>query len=244
MCPTWIWSGMTIGKLPPPHMSLNKSSLDRHPCWLFCDKVTFWLFNGWVRFSRANPVREINEFNFKTSEIFYLKLNTNKYIRAKLFDQFSIFWPSLPHMAGFFPATTFFRCSPSFLGFWSHAYGYWKYMDLHGLPDISIWSLESLRFVRAIFIRSIFKAPGPPKLGGWPNLSLINVAPRAIWVHKLIWLRMDHHSITFNVFFNWKLPLRHFTINKLAHFPLHHPSPHHHPYQPYLQPCHCNCQPV
>ena len=35
-------------------------------------------------------------------------------------------------------------------------------------------------------------APGPPKLGGWPNLSLINVAPRAIWVLKLKWLRMNH----------------------------------------------------
>ena len=35
-------------------------------------------------------------------------------------------------------------------------------------------------------------APGPPKLGGWPDLSLINVAPRAIWVLKLIWLRMNH----------------------------------------------------
>ena len=46
----------------------------------------------------------------------------------------------------FFPATTFFCCSPSFLGFWIYACEYLKFTYLHGLPDIPIWGSESLRF--------------------------------------------------------------------------------------------------
>ena len=46
-----------------------------------------------------------------------------------------------------FPATTIFSCSLSFLGFWIHACDYRNYLDLHGLPHISILCFETFKFL-------------------------------------------------------------------------------------------------
>ena len=72
----------------------RQSSLDRHPYWVFYDKVEFWLFNGLVRFWGPNPVRLKSEFHFETSGICYLYLNTNNCKGWELLDQFWICWPT------------------------------------------------------------------------------------------------------------------------------------------------------
>ena len=48
-------------------------------------------FNGLIIFSRLNPAGEKHEFQFETSGIFYLYLNTNESIETKLSDHFSMF---------------------------------------------------------------------------------------------------------------------------------------------------------
>ena len=75
----------------------RQSSLDRHPCRVFYDKVEFWLFNGLVRFWGPNPVRLKTQFQFGTSGIFYSYINTNNCKGGELFDHFWHFWPTLMH---------------------------------------------------------------------------------------------------------------------------------------------------
>ena len=73
----------------------RQCSLDRHPYWVFYDKVEFWLFNGLVRFWGPNPVRLKDEFYFETSGIFHSYLNTNNCKGWELSAHFYIFWPTL-----------------------------------------------------------------------------------------------------------------------------------------------------
>ena len=43
------------------------------------------------------------------------------------------------------PPQLFFYSSLSFGGFWTHACEYRKYLDLHGLPDISkVWKIYKI----------------------------------------------------------------------------------------------------
>ena len=84
---------------------------------------------------------------------------------------FKIFIFSLVAYGRFFPAATFFCCRVCFLGFWIYACEYWKFTYLHGLPDISIWGLESHRLSMNKKFRTFWGAYRPPQPRRRPNID-------------------------------------------------------------------------
>ena len=89
------------------------------------------------------------------------------------FWQRSVMLKAEPSTYGrFFPATAFFCCSLSFWGFWIHPCEYRKYLDLHGLPDISIWCFQKqiaqtqlqLRWYEWSFNFNFTRPPPPGKV--------------------------------------------------------------------------------